>query len=88
MTRHVRIKVVGFANGQECRHAGQYLKSMDFEAYNGHGYATFTPDPDKAMQFPNARAAMSFWKTQSKTHPLRTDGKPNRPLTGTTVVIE
>jgi hypothetical protein len=46
------------------------------------GKATFTSDPDKAMSFASQAEAWEFWKQTSKTHPVRPDGRPNRPLTG------
>lgn len=84
----VRMKVVGFANGDACPIADQYLETFDFEAYDGQGYGTFTFDPAEAMQFADKAAAFVFWNTRSKTRPTRPDGKPNKPLTATTVVIE
>lgn len=81
------IVVVGFENGMPCPIAGQYLKTFDFEAYGGQGYGTFTNDPAKAKQFPDKGAAMEFWRTQSRTRPFRSDGRPNRPLTASTVEI-
>lgn len=81
------IKALGFANGVACPIAGQYLKSFDFEAHDGRGFGVFTANPAEAMTFESAGAAGDFWRTQSKTVPLRPDGKPNRPLTSTTVEI-
>jgi hypothetical protein len=82
------ILAVGFANGAHCPHANQWLKTFDHDACDGQGYGTFTPDPEQAMQFDDAAAAMTFWKKQSRVRPLRQDGKPNRPLTALTVVID
>jgi hypothetical protein len=66
---------------------GQYLQSMDFEAHGGRGHMTTTRDVRKAMLFLTAGDAMAYWQTQSKTVPLRDDGKPNRPLTAYTIDI-
>jgi hypothetical protein len=49
------------------------------------GSAVFTDDPDQAMHFDSAVAALELWKTVSKTVPIRPDGKPNRPLAAHTV---
>jgi len=84
----VTIKAVEFANGTPCPIAGQYLKSFNCEAYNGRGYAVWTDRIEDAMKFDNAGEAMLFWKQQSRKRPTRPDGKPNRPLTSTTIVIE
>jgi hypothetical protein len=80
------IRVVGFAWGP-CPFAGQYLMSFDFESGNGLGFGEFTSDRSKAMRFAGLREAMEFWRTPSKTRPLRPDGKPNRPFTATTIEI-
>jgi hypothetical protein len=65
--------------------AGKYLKTFDHEAYDGRGYGTFTDDPLQAKQFPGITAALEFWNRQSKVRPLRQDGRPNKPLTASTV---
>ena len=82
------IRIVGFANGVSCLDPGEYLETMDFEAHGGRGRFTTTKDIAKAKQFPDALSALMFSRTQSKTHPLRSDGKPNRPLSGIDMVIE
>lgn len=82
------IVAIRFANGNICPHSGQYLESFDFEAYNGQGYGTFTYDQADALRFPSQAAAMAFWNTQSKTQPLRYDGRPNKPLTALSCIIE
>lgn len=41
----------------------------------------------QALRFRSAAEAMMCWRLQSKTVPLRPDGKPNRPLTALTVEI-
>jgi hypothetical protein len=81
------IKVVGFANGQSCPIAGQYLRSMDFEAYGGKGFALFTHDPKMAKKFETAGQAFEFWRRSPTCKPRLEDGQPNRPLTSTTIEI-
>jgi hypothetical protein len=81
------MKCWGVAGPFETTSVGQYLETVDFEAYHGRGFVRWTADPEKAMRFPSAGAAMQFWKTQSKTVPIRPDGKPNRPLTAYHVEI-
>lgn len=73
----------GFANGTHCPFVGQYLKSCDFEAFNGIGYVEYTADLDEAKKFPTILEAMMYWRRTSKNFPIREDGKPNRPLTST-----
>jgi hypothetical protein len=65
----------------------KYLKTCDFEAYEGRGSCTFTDNIEDAMMFISKAEAMLFWKTQSKIRPKRPDGKPNRPLTAYHVEI-
>jgi hypothetical protein len=60
---------------------GEYLKSFDPEAHDGRGEAMFTKHLKEAMVFTDAIEAIKTWQTQSKTRPLREDGKPNKPLT-------
>jgi hypothetical protein len=74
--------------GIPCDAVGQYLKTNDFEAHGGRGETTFTPDLKDAMKFPDKNAALLYWRTPSKTVPLRPDGRPNRPLTTFHVSIE
>lgn len=85
----VRIKAWAFANGKPCPIAGQYLKSFDFDAYNGQGYGEFTSVKEDAMTFESFEDAHAFWNTQSTVKPRRdSDGRANRPLTATTVSFE
>lgn len=82
------IRAIDYANGQLCPVAGQWLRSFDFEAYGGRGFGEWTVVKGKAMRFASVGDAMLFWKTQSKTVPLRSDGKPNRPLTSVTITFD
>jgi hypothetical protein len=84
----VVIRALAFANGVPCPIAGQYLMAFDFEAHDGRGFGEFTRDTAKAMQFASEVAAWEFWKRQSTTRPTRPDGRPNRPLTATTITTE
>jgi hypothetical protein len=76
-----------FVDGTPCPFAEEYLESFDFEADDGCGHGVFTPDLAKAMKFPDATAALTYWRTKSKCRPIREDGRPNRPLTCTTIMI-
>ena len=82
------IRAVAFANGVPCPHSGQFVQSFDHDAFNGRGYGVFTDEPDRALRFATAADAMAFWRKQSTVQTLRLDGKPNRPLTALTAVIE
>ena len=81
------LQALGFANGMPCPHEGLYLEAFDFEADDGLGFGEFTEDIDRAMQFEDVMAAGEFWRTISKTRPVRPDGQPNRPLTALCVEI-
>jgi hypothetical protein len=65
-----------------------YLESYDIEDYGGRGSAAWAQDKNKAMRFTSVAHAMRVWNTQSKTMPIRADGKPNKPLTAFTVEIK
>lgn len=67
---------------------GEYLKSFDPEAHDGRGEALFTPNIKEAMVFTDGVVAIQCWQTQSKTRPLRDDGKKNRPLTAFSASFE
>jgi hypothetical protein len=82
------IRVVEFADGSDCPIAGQFLEAFDHEAFAGRGFGNFVPDVARAKKFATKAAAFSFWRRQSKRHPIRPDGRPNRPMTATTVAIE
>ena len=82
------IRIVALANGGYCPYGGQWLKSYDPEAFGGQGDATFTDRIADAIHFLSVAEAMQLWATQSRTCPLRPDGRPNKPLTAFTVEIE
>jgi hypothetical protein len=73
----------GTADGGRTPYDGQYLKDFDFEAANGQGEITMTPDLGQAKRFPNFMAAITYRNTVPKCRPLRPDLQPNRPLTAT-----
>lgn len=64
-----------------------YFKAFDFEFDNGVGAAEFTRSRDEALKFPTVSDALQFWNTQSKTRPIRPDGKPNKPMTCTFIEV-
>ena len=75
------IRCCGFAGGKPCPHAGEYLKSFDHEAYDGQGYGEFSPRLSDAMRFKDFGEALEFYRKSPIAQPLRSDGKPNRPMT-------
>lgn len=67
--------------GMSTPHDGEYLKDMDFEAYDGRGHLVTTPDKADAKRFADPGEAFAFYKRVPECHPLRDDLQPNRPLT-------
>lgn len=66
---------------------GQYVKSYQASGGFGHGFIETTDDIAKALKFADVGEALECWRAVSTTHPLRPDGKPNRPLTAFTVEV-
>lgn len=89
------IKLMGLANGQFYDHesVGVYVKSYDPnyvrpEGYDG-GLLETTPDFTQAVAFDGPDAALAYWHQQAPPpYDIRLDGKPNRPLTAFSVIIE
>lgn len=79
------MKLAGLPDGRPTGTGfdGQYLKSFDFEAFDGQGNADFTPELSEALKFETMGDALNFRQTRPVTRPLRRDGLPNRPLTAT-----
>lgn len=75
------MRQMGTALGTALPGDGQYLKDFDFEAQDGRGIISLTPDLAEAKKFAAADEAFTFWKTQPECRPFRRDGNPNRPLT-------
>jgi hypothetical protein len=84
----MKIRLVSTAFGDPTEHDGRFIKSVKFDVDElGRALLVTTPNEDDALDFPDSIAAFEFWKTQSKTVPLRPDGKPNRPLTAWTIQL-
>lgn len=82
------LLVHGMANGAPTPHDGRYVQRCEFDVPFGTLAMDSTPRPADALQFASSGEALDYWRTASKSHPLRPDGKPNRPLTGLTVSVE
>lgn len=87
MTTKILLKIVNRADTGDQPPVPLYVRSADFEGDEGRGTIVLTTVPGDAMQFENAIDAMEFWRTESKTVPVRPDGRPNRPLTAYTVEL-
>ena len=80
MTVHIRL--VGPASGPIMLDGPPiWLAVYDIEADNGRGRIVTTHDRSLALPFPNFAAAMDCVRSVPICHPLRSDGKANRPLT-------
>lgn len=87
-TEGLRIVVISLVDGRtEGVPVGRYLASYDPEGADGNGVATWTSDPAQAMTFETAEAATACYRAVPCNRPLRSDGKPNRPLTIFTVAF-
>lgn len=51
------------------------------------GYAKWTKNPLMAIVYKSRASAMAEWLRVSRTVPLRSDGKPNRPLSYFTITV-
>lgn len=81
------IHLIGMANGEWSPFDGQYLVEYDPARPSVAADGTqlpftlvTTPDPQKATVF-EMEAAFETWR---RSHGIRADGKPNRPLTAWT----
>jgi hypothetical protein len=84
----VRIVLISLADGRtDGVPVGSYLASYNPEGDRGNGVATWTRDPAQAMTFPTGAAATACYRAVPLNRPLRSDGKPNRPLTKFTVAF-
>ena len=63
----------------------RYLKSYDPEFADGRGKIEWTDDRAEALVFADFGAAYETYGAVPRCHPLRDDGKPNRPLTAYSV---
>jgi len=84
----VRIVLISFADGRtEDLPVGAYLASYNPEGDGGNGVAIWTRDPAQAMTFATGEAATACYRAVPLNRPLRSDGRPNRPLTQFTVAF-
>lgn len=84
------LKVVGQIKGgvpQAGHPEGQFVRQCDVEARGGLGEVQLTPRVEDAMHFADADEAMRYYNRRSKVKPLRSDGKPNCPLTAFTIEV-
>lgn len=63
---------------------GMYVKHYDPKAHRGQGEVVGTENLADALKFNTIWEATGFWKQE---YGIRRDGKPNRPLTASSVEI-
>lgn len=68
--------------------APTWVREYSPDGEGGRGRIRFTTERASAKRFASLQAALEEWRTVSKTHPIRPDGKPNRPLTAYTMTFE
>jgi hypothetical protein len=64
---------------------GSYVQEYTADGFEGCGYLKVTADIREAKQYPGIKDVLEEWKRVSTTHPVRLDGKPNRPLSAFTI---
>jgi hypothetical protein len=82
-----KVEIIGMALGIFKEPPAFYLAWFDVDADDGRGREVVTGNIEEAMRFESQHAAMLAWATQSNVRPLRSDGKPNRPLTAYSISI-
>ena len=94
MTTHV-IRIFGLIGGGTTVYDGEYVVEYDpsidgVEPGTGkpmNCHLVTTPDIAKASRY-SVADAHTLWTLTDLREPVRSDGKPNRPLTAFTVSIE
>ena len=82
----ITMKIIGLINGQPSKHDGRWVAHYDpsqCEVTNRIVLET-TDDIAQAKGFDTASEAMEYWRWQVG---IRSDGKPNRPLTAWTIEL-
>jgi hypothetical protein len=82
------IKLLATADGSPSPHDGEYVQSYTPDGGEGRGRLVTTPEIGRALRFKDSMEAFEAWRAVSRTHPVRIDGKPNRPLTMWTMTPE
>ena len=84
----VVIKIIGLANGGYHPRLGQYVVAFDpTVGADGAVFLETTANPTQATRYADFAAAFELFRAVSPNQPVRSDGKPNRPMTIFTVEI-
>lgn len=87
MSKKVVLKIVGNSAGGDPSFNGKYLTVYTPNGFGGNGLIATSVFIREAKLFNDSIEALNCWRQVSKTHPVRPDGKPNRPLTAYTVEL-
>ena len=82
------MRLVALADGSPHPLAGRYVVDYDPTILPGGVVKLDTTDDPRLAKRLDAGTALAWWKAVSPNMPTRPDGKPNRPLTAFSVVIE
>jgi hypothetical protein len=87
----MKLRIVGLCDGTPTAFDGKYLvdydptrPGVDPEGHEMIAHIEVTADPAQAREFRDAREALECWR---RSHGMRQDGMPNRPLTAFTVEV-
>jgi hypothetical protein len=85
----VVIQILGLADGGDPFDlAGSYVKEYTPDGHEGRGDLVLTRHAGQAKRYASMAEATGELRRASTTHPTRADGKPNRPLSAFTVLME
>lgn len=82
------VRIVGAVGDIATPHDGHFLMDWNPHTEYGHLEVYSTAIKYKAKRFAEAKDALDEWNTVSNVQPTRPDGKPNRPLTALSILIE
>jgi hypothetical protein len=83
----VAMKLIGLATGERTAIDGSYVLTYSPDGHGGQGRLEVTRKLALAKRYDSGGDALADWQRVSATHPVRIDGKPNRPLSAYTVEI-
>lgn len=89
------MKIEGMVHGQPTPYDGQYLLDYDpgRDGADPNGlpmlaHVVTTPNPGEAKRYHDLAAVHAEWTRVDPRQPVRSDGRPNRPLTAFTISTE
>lgn len=83
------VQIIGSTAGIPTPHDGKWLVEWNPHTYYGACDIATTDDPKEAKVFDGPIHVMKEWRIVSAVQAIRpTDGLPNRPLTGLSIMIQ